>query len=181
MTIWAGTVDDVPARSNCHPLIHTPPHDYWATCYSAPNQVAYPDILFSSPRGVQTFGELPFVHHASAGPAIGLLSTLPLRGRALFQFNGQVESHEGTSWSDFASGQTTDSELSWSSSSNPVAGNGNIQRSKDLSILRSFCAEATMNTTAAHLFYNSVTGMTSGSIDDAALNLRCNSTALRAA
>lgn len=95
-----------------------------------------------------------------------LVSTLPLRGQASFQFNGQAENHEGTSWSDRASGQTIDSELSWSSSSNPVMGSENIRRSKDLSIIRSFCVEATMNTTAADVFHDSATGLTSGSIDD---------------
>ncbi|KAI6139219.1 hypothetical protein BKA82DRAFT_1007480 [Pisolithus tinctorius] len=183
-TTWTGTVDDIPVRNNCHPFIHTPPHDYRAACYRASNHAAYSDILFLSPpvtsqsshhtrrhslgysQGVQTFGELPFAHHASAGPAIGLVSTFPLRGHASLQFNGQAENHEGTSWSDRASGQTIDSQLSWSSSSNPVMGSENIRRSKDLSIIRSFCVEATMNTTAAHVFHDSAIGMTSGGIDD---------------
>ncbi|KAI6046885.1 hypothetical protein EDC04DRAFT_2624781 [Pisolithus marmoratus] len=119
-------------------------------------------------QNISVSGELPFVHYASAAPAMGLVSTPPFPGHASFQSDDCAEDHYGTSSNDQASVQAIESEVSWPALSNSVilapqelylsrhSGDDNVQVFTDPSAFHNFCAE-TMNTTT---FHNSATGMT---------------------
>ncbi|KAI5994230.1 hypothetical protein EDC04DRAFT_1242522 [Pisolithus marmoratus] len=193
-----GMADDVLFRNN-HPLNYAPPNDHWGACYRASNHSAHPNLSFSLPldtdlslhhimrhslgysqgdENIATSKELSIIHHASAAPAKGLISTFPCCGHAPFQFHGQSEDHDGMSWRDRIPGKAVESEVSWSAPSNLVlpappklypsdySGGENAQTSTDMPTFRSFCIGTAMNTTAEHILHDAATGMTSGFEDD---------------
>ncbi|KAI5994216.1 hypothetical protein EDC04DRAFT_2804966 [Pisolithus marmoratus] len=146
--IGTGTVDDLPVGNHHHPL-------------------RYSQI----DEKVATSGELPFVHHASAAPTMGFVSTLSFGSHTSSRFDGRIEDPDGTR-------TALESEVSWSTPSKPVilapkelylsdhAGGENAQTPTDLSTPCSFCVETTMDTTVTDILHDSATGSTSGCIDD---------------
>ncbi|KAI6046881.1 hypothetical protein EDC04DRAFT_2624744 [Pisolithus marmoratus] len=198
MPTGTGTVDDLPAGNHPHPLIHTPPHDHCVARYRA-ERAAYPGLSFlshpvtdlslhhamnqslgysQSDEKVATSGELPFVHHASAAPTMGFVSTLPFGSHTSSRFDGRIEDPDGTRRCDRASGEALESDVSWSTPSKPVilapkelylsdhSSGENAQTPTDLSTPCSFCVETTMDTTVTDILHDSATGTTSGCIDD---------------
>lgn len=182
----------IPVRNNHHTPIHTPLDDHWVTHNHASNPATYPGHLTFSPQvdgRNPMFEELPLVRRASPAATTDLVSTLPYRGHASFQFNGQAKHHDGTSACHQPFGEENGSEESWLAPSNSLmspsqdlhpsySGGTNILTSTNPPICRISHAETTASVTVPNVLYESATGMTSGGVGDVILIFRNSSIAL---
>ncbi|KAI6104774.1 hypothetical protein EDD16DRAFT_255286 [Pisolithus croceorrhizus] len=196
--ICTGTVNDIRVRNNNHPPIHTSLDDHWITHYRAPNHITYPALAFPSPPStnlslhytmrhssecpqddgkVPMFGELPPVHRASAASTTGLVFTLPYRGHASLQFDGQAKRHDGNSVSHQPFGQETELEVLLPATSDSVmpssrelhpsySGGENILTSTNPSTCHSLRAETTTNMVVPLVLHDSAKEVTAGCVGD---------------
>lgn len=200
----------IPIRNNHHTPIRTPPDDRWVTHTHASNPATYPGHLTFSPPvnnlslhhamrhsseyqqvngGTPAFGELPLVHRASAPAMTGLVTTLPYRGHASFQFGGQAKHHDGTSPCPKPFGEEIGSEKKWLAPSNLLVSpsqelvpsyscGGNVLTPTNPPICRGFHVENTASAAVPHDLHDSTTGTTSGCVGDVVLIFRSSSVAL---
>lgn len=135
------------------------------------------------------FGEQPLVHRASAAATAGLVTTLPYRDHASFQFGGQAKHHDGTSACHKPFEEVIGLEISWLAPSNLLvspsqelhpsySGGRNILTPTNPPICRRSHAETTASVAVPHDLHDSTTGMTSGCVGDVVLIFKNSSVAL---
>ncbi|KAI5997418.1 hypothetical protein EDD15DRAFT_2194498 [Pisolithus albus] len=188
----------MPIRNNHHTPIRTPPDDRWVTHTHASNPATYPGHLTFSPPVTNlslhhtmrhsseyqqvdgrtpAFGELPLVHRASAAAMTSLVTTLPYRGHASFQFGGQAKHHDGTSPCPKPFGEEIGSEKKWLAPSNLLVSpsqelvpsypcGGNVLMPTNPPICRGFHVVNTASAAVPHDLHDSTTGTTSGCVGD---------------